>query len=573
MKVKVADSAGFCMGVRNAMDSVLEAAHGTPVTYTLGPLIHNPQALRMLESRNIYIVDEINESLAGKKVVIRAHGTTIGYKKKLKEIGAQIVDATCPKVLRSQSIIKKYYENKYSIVIVGDRGHAEIDSLLSYADSNAKVVDNIEEAQKLPFMKKVCVIAQTTFNSAHYHKIAEEICRHAEESFVADTVCASTQRRQADILKLAKVTDATVVVGGKNSANTKRLADMSGDLGQPTFLIEEPGELNLEELSQYNEIGVTAGASTPNWVIKQVVDSIAGYTPHEHWSFYSLLMSLAFFAIEGNFVICAGAAALTYAMCLFMSIPPYPFYPLISFFYLFPLHAVNKFFEINWKQISATKQAPRLRKYWRIYLTIGFCSFLMSLGIAWYSSLLTFLLVTFSYLLGGFYSVHVIPTTWNFRFKSLRDIPGSKDIFIAAAWTFAVIILPSITFMATLRLITFVCGLFVFILVITRTSILAIGCIHSDKLIGLETIPVFIGRKKTIIFLYTANIFMAVMLIILSMSGLISTSTLILLVSLIYMVTCIKFLSSKGQFFTLYHQMILDAVFFITGILSFLFLG
>ncbi len=143
MKVRVAESAGFCMGVRRAMDCILDVSRGREIIYTLGPLVHNPQALRMLESRNVYISDEIDESLKEKTVVIRAHGVPPDIRKQLKEIGSLVVDATCPKVLRSHGIIKKYYALGYSIVIVGDRGHAEIDALLGFTDNNGIVVENI----------------------------------------------------------------------------------------------------------------------------------------------------------------------------------------------------------------------------------------------------------------------------------------------------------------------------------------------------------------------------------------------------------------------------------------------
>ncbi len=573
MKVRVAESAGFCMGVRKAMDSVLEASRGNVLTYTLGPLIHNPQALKMLESRNVYIAGDIDESLAGETVVIRAHGITLDKRERLSEIGAKVVDATCPKVLRSENIIKKYYAGGYSIIIVGDRGHAEIDALLSYTGNTGIVVENMKEAENLPRMEKVCVVAQTTFNSFLYNEITDVICKNAGECYVADTVCVSTDRRQADVRKLAEVTDATVVVGGKNSANTRRLAEISRELKQPTYLIEDPAELDLEELSQYNEIGVTAGASTPNWVIKQVMDSIAGYTPKAPRSLYTLFMTIAFFAIEGNLVICAAAAALTYAMCTLMKIPPSWPVILMPLFYLFPLHSVNKYFEINWKLVSVTEHAPRLRRYWIIYLAAGFVSFFISLGIAWYSSTLTFILVAVSYLLGGLYSVRIIPGAWNFRFKSLRDIPGSKDIVTAAAWTFAVVALPAISNSVYPGPVEIMGGAFAFIFVLSRTSLLAIGGIQSDKLIGLETFPVLFGRKKTVKILYTANISLALAIVFLALSNIIWINTLILIAPVLYMLACIKYLGRKGQFFTLYHQMTLDAVFFLTGLLAFLVSG
>jgi len=571
MKVRVAESAGFCMGVRMAMDHVLNVSRGREIIYTLGPLVHNPQALKMLESRNVYISNGINESLKGKTVVIRAHGVPPEIRRQLKEIGSFVVDATCPKVLRSQGIIKKYYARGYSIVIVGDRGHAEVDALFSFTDNDGIVVENIGEARKLPHMEKVCVVAQTTFNIAEFKDVSTEICKHADECYIANTICASTERRQGDIQKLARETDATVVVGGKNSANTNRLAEISRKIGQPTFLIENPAELDLEKLSQYNEIGVTAGASTPQWVIQEVIDAISAYTPDMHRNFIGFLKSLVFLAVEGNFITCLAAVALTYAMCHLMSIPPYLRFLLMSFFYLFPMHVINKYLEINWKYISMTERAPFIRKYWRVFLGFAGVSILISLAIAWKSDLIIFVLVFVSYLLGGFYSIRVIPLGWKIRFKSIKDIPGSKDIVTASAWTFAVAVLPSITHESFPGLITLAGGMYVFVLVFSKVTILAIGEMQSDKLVGLETIPVLVGKEYAEKILYILNTLLALVFIILAALKLLSYSMLVLLIPVLYSIVCIRFFSRKGFFFRLYHQMALDANFFLAGILAFLF--
>ncbi len=568
MKVKLAESAGFCYGVRKAMDCVLDVARGKEVTYTLGPLIHNPQALEMLESRNVFVANAVDESLRGKTVVIRAHGVPPEVRDTLDAAGAIVVDATCPNVLRSQGIIRKYHELGYSIVIVGDRGHAEIDALLGSAENTGIVVETREEAAQLPLMEKVCVVAQTTLNSVRYNEIAEEVSRRAQVSHIARTVCHSTERRQEDIVRLAETTDATVVVGGRSSANTKRLAEISKELGQPTFLIEDPAELDLRALSQYNVIGVTAGASTPNWVIQQVVDTISRYAPQHHSKALDFIRGLGFFAVEGNFVLCLGAAALTYAMCLFMRIPTLPQYYLMAFFYLFPLHAVNKYLEINWNPRTVN---PILRQYWRIYLGLAGVSFPIALAIAFFSDTLTFILVLVSYLLGGLYSIRVLPAGWKFRYKSLRDIPGSKDIMIATAWTFAVVVLPALTHTAFPGPIAFAGAAFVFVLVFSRATILAMGGIESDRLVGMETIPVLIGRNHTIRILYLINSLLA-----LSLAGLAlvyqTSRPLVLIIPLVSVLLTIHPLSKKGFFFRLYHQLVLDADFYLTAALAYLFL-
>jgi 4-hydroxy-3-methylbut-2-enyl diphosphate reductase len=568
MKVRLAESAGFCYGVRKAMDCVLHVSRGKEATFTLGPLIHNPQALEMLEARNVFVAGEIDESLRGKTVVIRAHGVPPEVLTRLGEVGAVVVDATCPNVLRSQGIIRKYHAEGYAVVIVGDRGHAEIESLLGYSGGTGIVVETLEEARTLPHMEKVCVVAQTTLNRELYHEIAEEVCRHATVSYVARTVCLSTERRQEDIRSLAETTDATVVVGGRNSANTKRLAEISRNLGQPTFLIEDPSELDLYELWQYREIGVTAGASTPTWVIRQVVEAISSYAPSKRSRAMGLARRLAYFAVDGNFMLCAGAAALTYAMCLLMDIPPHPRFYLMPFFYLFPLHAVNKFLEIDRKYLTMN---PVLRKFWNIHLGFAAVSVLITLGIALSTDAITFSIVLVSYFLGGLYSVRVIPRRWNTRFRSFRDIPGSKDIMIATAWTFAAVVLPAITHIAFPGLITLVCAAFVFTLVFSRATILAMCGIESDKLVGLETIPVLIGRSATIRVLYTVNALFSLVLASLALLAR-SEKPLVLIIPLIYMLLAIRPLSRKGFYFRLYHQLVLDADLFLTGTLAFLFL-
>ncbi len=568
MKVRLADSAGFCYGVRKAMDCVLHVSQGSEKTYTLGPLIHNPQAIEMLESRNVFIAGKIDESLRGRTVVIRAHGVPPDLKKKLDDVGALVVDATCPNVLKSQEIIRTYHAEGYSIVIVGDRGHAEIEALMGYSEGTGTVVETIDEARTLPHMDRVCVVAQTTLNRQSYNEIAEEVCRHSDVSYVARTVCGSTERRQADIRRLAETTDATVVVGGANSANTKRLAEISRELGQPTFLIEHPGELDLAALSQYNEIGVTAGASTPNWVIRQVVDAIANHRPAKRNAYLEFMRLSAFFAVEGNFVLCAGAAALTYAICLLMRIPPHPHFYLMSFFYLFPLHAVNKFLELDRKHRLMN---PTLNMFWNVYLGFAVLSGIAALGMALSSDVLTFSLVLFTYLLGGFYSIRVIPPGWNTRFKSIRDIPGSKDVLIATAWTFAVVVLPSMTHIAFPGLITIAGAGFVFTLVVSRATILAMGGIESDRLVGLETVPFLIGRKATIIVLYILNAVCAAGLVILSLVVR-SAAPLVFIAPLAGMLLAVRPVGRRRFFFKLSHQILLDANFFITGLLAYIFL-
>ena len=244
----------------------------------------------------------------------------------------------------------------------------------------------------------------------------------------------------------------------------------------------------------------------------------------------------------------------------------------MSFFYLFPLHALNKYLEINWKQVSMNDRAPVLKMYWRIFLSIAFVTALATLIIAWYAGTITFILIAVSYLFGGLYSIRIIPLAWRGNVKSIRDIPGSKDTMIASAWTFATVALPSIHFGGFPGLSAVVGGVFAFIIVFSRATILAIGGIESDKVFGLETIPILIGKSATLGLLYTINTLLALTLLLCSVVGLLASSSLIMLVPVFCMLLLIRTLSKKGQFFRLYHQVELDSIFFLTFLCAFIVL-
>lgn len=278
MKIKLAKTAGFCMGVRRAIDIALKIAKGNKggKIYTYGPLIHNPQAVDFLIGRGIIPISDMEEIAEGEKgsIIIRAHGISPGERRKLQQKGMKIVDATCPRVKHVQSIIKKHSQLEFSILIIGDRDHPEVEGLLGYAGDAGLVVGSEFETEKLPQMEKTCVVAQTTQSRDAYLKISQAILREFPESLVFNTICDSTEKRQAEMKCLAAEMDAILVVGGRNSANTKRLASISKGLGVPTFHIESASEIREISINGYNSIGVSAGASTPNWVIREIVEEI-----------------------------------------------------------------------------------------------------------------------------------------------------------------------------------------------------------------------------------------------------------------------------------------------------------
>lgn len=275
MKVRVAKSSGFCFGVKRATEIALEAsrtARGNNV-FTDGPLIHNPQALAMLRERGVFPLEEGKEPLHG-TVIIRSHGVSPERREQLDKTGATIVDATCPKVKKVQSIIGRCAEKGSYVIIVGDEDHAEVKGLLGFAGKNGMVIQSGNEVTKLPWGKKICVVAQTTQSKETFFHLAGKIKERFPEAEIFDTICEANRNRQEELKTLCHSVEAVVVVGGRGSANTKRLAEIAALNGAPTFLVESEAELNFAELKQYREVGVIGGASTPDWVLQRVVDTL-----------------------------------------------------------------------------------------------------------------------------------------------------------------------------------------------------------------------------------------------------------------------------------------------------------
>ena len=272
MKVKIAQSSGFCFGVKRAMDLVLQMAGGENkgAVFTDGPLIHNPQALELLRDKGVIPLTEANGKIAG-TIVIRSHGLSPKRLHELKKTGAKILDATCPKVKQVQSIISRYAKQGFFVVIIGDAEHAEVQGLLGFAGENSCVIQSEDELKKLPSQQKICVVAQTTQNRKKYLELKEKIEKRFPQAEMFDTICEANRKRQEELKELCHAVDAIVVVGGEESGNTKRLVEIAEAENIPTFFGESEEDLDLSQLRSYHEIGVIGGASTPDWVLQKIV--------------------------------------------------------------------------------------------------------------------------------------------------------------------------------------------------------------------------------------------------------------------------------------------------------------
>lgn len=275
MQVELAAHSGFCFGVKRAIELAFQAAEEGEEAgvYCLGPLIHNPQVVKELKEKGVKII----ESLAGIKggtLIIRSHGVHPDLLAEAKGAGFKIIDATCPLVKKVQDLAKMLDSEGYSVVIIGEKGHGEVKALRGFAGNKALVVESLEEAKKVPPGGKLGIISQTTQSVTHFEKIVQELSSRAGEVKVFNTICEATRKRQAATRELSRRVDLMLVLGGDESANTRRLAQVSREAGAETHCLETAEAIDSAWFKGKEKIGVTAGASTPDWVIKEVMDKL-----------------------------------------------------------------------------------------------------------------------------------------------------------------------------------------------------------------------------------------------------------------------------------------------------------
>lgn len=273
-KVKLAVSAGFCFGVQRAVKMAISALDeiGGPV-YTLGPIIHNPQEVLRLQNMGIRMAQTLEEIPNG-TVVIRSHGAPRGVIEEAEKRGLKVVDATCPLVQRLKERVRGLSDEGYQIIIVGESDHPEVMAVLSYVPDSCLIVRGPEGVKPGSLSKKVGLVAQTTQSLENLRAVASLCIYHCREVRTYNTICQATHKRGVEAQELARQVDVMIVVGGKNSANTTRLAQSVIQGGTLTYHIESAVELRDLEIPPGGPIGVTAGASTPAWVIDEIVTAL-----------------------------------------------------------------------------------------------------------------------------------------------------------------------------------------------------------------------------------------------------------------------------------------------------------
>ena len=278
MEVRIAKTAGFCFGVKRAVATVYEEIKNgkdkQEIIYTYGPIIHNEQVVSDLENKGVRVIHgkEDLKSITEGTVIIRSHGVDRETYDMIRSQGLKLVDATCPFVKKIHRTVEEKSREGYDIIIIGNEDHPEVQGIKGWSESDTYIMNTEEEAEKFSIFpgKKLCVVAQTTFNYNKFDKMVEIIANKRYDIVVVNTICNATNERQVEARKIAAESDAMIVIGGRNSSNTQKLYEICKEECKHTYYIQQLEDLDLEKLQTCRNVGITAGASTPNNIIEEV---------------------------------------------------------------------------------------------------------------------------------------------------------------------------------------------------------------------------------------------------------------------------------------------------------------
>ena len=574
MKILIAKTSGFCMGVRRAVEMVLDAPdQNTNPIFTYGPLIHNPQVLNLLKSKDISVLDEIPSHGDG-TVLIRAHGVPPSTKEKLQDVNFNVIDATCPRVIKVQTIIRKHAKKGFAAIIIGDKDHPEVIGLLGYARDKGFVIGSMREIEALPDFENAIIVAQTTQNTQFFESVKTWAATYHPHYKIFNTICDSTTRRQAEVKRLAEAVDAVIVVGGHNSGNTRRLAEIARESGKPTYQIESETDLDkidTDALVAARHVGITAGASTPNWVIKKVYRALEALQVKREQSWRRIFFGLQRALLLTNIYVSLGAGCLSYASLKLQGFSQLFPYVLISMLYVQSMHILAHLTGSKADQYNDPERAAFYSKYSILLTILALAAGSAGLVIAFTLGLFPFLLLLVLSLLGLSYNLRLVPhNIFSFKYSRLRDIPGSKTFMIAVAWGIVTALLPPLSLSDKAHWVTVLIFLWAAGIVFVRTAFFDVLDMQGDRIVGKETIAILLGEKRSLRLLKIMLLVLIAALLLLSAFHLISYLGFVLVASPI---TLLVLLSAYDQGILLPSvklEFLVETNFVLAGVIAFL---
>lgn len=493
MSVIVARTAGFCWGVRRAVDRVVtEIKKGDAPFRVYGPLVHNPQVIEALRDRGVATCHEPWDQKGG-TLFLRTHGVTAGERKRLSRLDLKLKDLTCPRVGRALSIAASRASRGFDVLIFGDPGHHEVKAILSVAGPSGRVISSVDQVEKLPELKKPFLLSQTTQNTEDYQELIDVLSRRWPGLQFASTICDSTARRQRELRELMRRADAVVIVGGRNSANTGRLATIAARGGLPVFTVETHEELDPEALSGYRRVLLSAGASTPEWSIRKVRERLLEIQGQSHggvWIrtiFRNLVFSGAHIPVIALFLALAQGVSLGGA--------GWGTAGLAAGFLLWSFTSFTAVLECRGVSMTSQKRQEFIRNNEGLMLGAGWFSLGVSLALG---ALLgtVWLVWTLAAILSCL--LYALPLMRKNQFLDvIRSIPGSREVLFTLAWGVLVCVLPAVTLAGLdFGLKLMVWPLSLAFLFFARSLLIDLVDLQGDALLGMDTLPLHLGAAR-----------------------------------------------------------------------------
>jgi 4-hydroxy-3-methylbut-2-enyl diphosphate reductase len=558
------------MGVRRAVEIVLDTARrqDAPIS-TFGPLIHNPQVLSIFDEKGISAIQALPEKGQG-SIIIRAHGVPPEQKQALQRTGLNVIDATCPRVIKVQTIIQKHAQKGYASIIIGDKDHPEVIGLLGYAGEQGCVVDNLNDLDRLPQFDRAIIVAQTTQNTHFFKAVLEWAGKKFPHYKIFNTICDSTEKRQKEVTRLAELVDAIIVVGGHDSGNTKRLAEIARQAGKPVYHIETESELDLEALRTIDRIGITAGASTPNWIIKRVYRKLETIPSQGPLNWRNTLFYLQRALLLTNISVAVGAGSLCYACAKLQGTASSLPQILISMLYVQSMHILNHLMERQSDRYNDPERAAFYRKNRFALSILATVAGAAGLLTAYAMGREAFLILFVMSILGFSYNLRLIPKWFPIqaRYNRIKDIPGSKTILIALAWGIVTSLFPSLGESGMINLGTAVTFVWATSMVFVRTAFFDVLDMQGDRIVGKETIPILIGEKQSLKILKWMLVFAMAILILASAFGLLQSLGFALAICPAFMLAVL--LASEKEYILpgIYLEFVIETHFILAGVIA-----
>ncbi len=525
MKIEIAIHSGFCMGVRKAILRIIqELNHSREDLLVYGPLIHNPQTVSILSKRGLLIEEEI-DSMEGHQVAIRTHGIPIDETRAIQARATRVINLTCPRVARVQSLIRKYSREGYYSLIVGDPEHAEVIGLQSFADTGALVLKDINDVEKIPDREKYLLIAQTTLDRELFRRVCERVLEQGHDVKIMDTICDSTRNRQQDVITSIEngSVDTLIVVGGYNSSNTRRLAEIGRNHGIHTLHVETEEEIDDSDLSESEHILLTAGASTPGWIINNVLEKLYAIKQRKSLGGLQHILSIIGVAVRANIFSSIAAGMMTHLLDRIIPVSLGPGFPLLSMAFIFFMYSINNYLDRHILKISNRYKYEVFNLYGYTLILLALLALGYALDFMKNDSPTARLVFLFALFFGTLYSTGMIRRT----VTSIGLVPLSKiyfsKIITGFGWLMIIWLLPLLSVYPLLYskyLIPAVAlGLLLFSLVFIRHLLTDLIAYQGDLIMGRDTLPIILGREKsfTVFMVFTLLGILSAMILALSM--------------------------------------------------------